>query len=79
MDDFYKFSTGPEAVPPMIFRKCGRGQVLADLGPVGLLMRLVTKLIDDNFFAAAFATFAAYLPDYKEHAAKAGLTRHLRK
>ena len=46
---------------------------------VGVLMRLVTKLIDDNFFAAAFATFAAYLPDYKEHAAKAGLTRHLRK
>lgn len=55
-----------EAVPPMIFRKVGRGQVLADLGFVGLAMRLVTKLLDDNFFAAAFAMFACYMPDYKK-------------
>ncbi len=27
INDFYKFSTGPEAVPPQIFRKVGRGQV----------------------------------------------------
>ena len=79
IDNFYKFSTGPEAVPPMIFRKVGRSQVLADLGPVGVMMRLVTKLIDDNFFAVCFAAFASLLPDYKKLAGQAGLTRHLRK
>jgi len=77
MDDFYKFATGPEVVPEQIFRKVGRSQVLADLGPTAVLLRLVTKLLDDAFFASAFAAFAGMLPDYKEHAGKAGLTQHL--
>jgi len=51
INNFYKFSTGPEAVPPQILRKVGSMQVLADLGPVSVMMRLVTKLLDDNFFA----------------------------
>jgi len=71
MDDFYKFSTGPEAVPAMIFRKAGRSQVMADLGPVAVVMRLVTKLFDENFFASTFAAAAGFLPDYKEQSAKA--------
>lgn len=79
MQDFYKFSTGPDAVPPMLFRRVGRGQVLADLGFISVALRLVTKLFDDNFFATQFARFAAVLPDYQEHAAKAGLTRHIRR
>ena len=45
-------------------------QVLADLGMVAVLMRLVTKLFDDNFFASTFANFAGFLPDYKEQSAK---------
>jgi len=79
IDNFYKFSTGPDAVVPQIFRKVGRGQVLADLGPVGLVMRLLTKLLDDNFFASAFAVFAGLMPDYAKHAGPAGMTGHLRK
>ena len=78
INDFYKFSTGPEAVPPQIFRKVGRGQVLADLGLVSVAMRLVTKLVDDNFFAACFASAATLLPDYQRLAVKAGLTNHLK-
>jgi len=77
INDFYKFSTGPEAVPPQIFRKVGRGQVLADLGVVSVAMRLVTKLIDDNFFATCFSQFATLLPDYQRLAGAAGLTAHL--
>lgn len=77
MDDFYKFATGPEVVPEQIFRKIGRSQVLGDLGITAVLLRLVTKMLDDCFFASAFAAFAGLLPDYKEHAVKAGLTRHL--
>jgi len=79
MDQFYKIATGPEAVPDMIFRKAGRGQVLADLGLLAVGLRLVTKLLDDAFFSSAFATFSGGMPDYQEHAVKAGLTRHLRK
>jgi len=71
MDDFYKFSTGPEAVPDMIFRKAGRGQVMADLGTVAVVMRLITKLLDENFFASSFAALAGFLPDYKEQSIKA--------
>lgn len=44
--------------------------MLADLGMVAVLMRLVTKLFDDNFFASMFANFAGFLPDYKEQSAK---------
>ena len=44
--------------------------MLADLGMVAVLMRLVTKLFDDNFFASMFANFAGLLPDYKEQSAK---------
>ena len=73
MDQFYTFATGPEAVPDMIFRKVGRGQVLADLGGLALGLRLVTKLLDDCFFSSAFAAFAGMMPDYKEHAGKAGM------
>jgi len=40
-------------------------------------MRLLTKLIDDSLFASGFALFAPYMPDYKEHAARAGLKGHL--
>jgi len=65
MDQFYTFATGPEAVPDMIFRKVGRGQVLADLGGLALGLRLVTKLLDDCFFSSAFAAFAGMMPDYK--------------
>ena len=66
-------------MPPQIFRKVGRGQVLADLGFVSVMMRLVTKLIDDNFFATCFATFATLLPDYRRLAGEAGLHAHLKK
>ena len=76
MDDFYKFATGPEVVPAQIFRKVGRAQVLGELGATAVLLRLVTKMLDDCFFASAFAAFAGLLPDYKEHAAKSGLTAH---
>lgn len=78
INDFYKFSTGPEAVPPQIFRKVGRGQVLADLGGMSVMMRLVTKLIDDNFFATCFSKFATLLPDYQRLAGEAGLTAHIK-
>lgn len=61
-------------MPPQIFRKAGRGQVLADLGPVAVMMRLVTKLLDDNFFATCFAAFATMLPDYQRLAGAAGLS-----
>ena len=74
INNFYKFSTGPEAVPPQIFRKVGRMQVLADLGPVSVAMRLVTKLIDDNFFAVCFGTFATLMPDYRRLATQAGMS-----
>uniref|UniRef100_A0A7S3THI4 Uncharacterized protein n=1 Tax=Strombidinopsis acuminata TaxID=141414 RepID=A0A7S3THI4_9SPIT len=74
---FYKMSTGPEALPPMIFSKLGRGLVLADLGPVAVVMRLLTKLIDDSLFAFGFAFFAPWMPDYREHASRAGLKGHL--
>jgi short-subunit dehydrogenase len=76
-DAFYKVATGPEAVPPQIFALLGRGLVLADLGPVAVLMRLLTKLIDDSLFAFGFAFFAPGMPDYREHAAAAGLKGHL--
>ena len=49
-------------------------QVLADLGPVAVMMRLVTKLLDDNFFACAFSACATLLPDYQRLAVKAGLS-----
>ena len=74
INNFYKFSTGPEAVPPQILRKVGANQVLADLGPISVMMRLVTKLLDDNFFACCFASAATLLPDYQRLAVKAGLS-----
>ena len=74
IENFYKMSTGPEAVPPQILRKVGRAQVLADLGLVSVMMRLVTKLIDDNCFAVCFAAFAAMMPDYQRLAAQAGMS-----
>ena len=74
INNFYKFSTGPEAVPPQILRKVGANQVLADLGPISVMMRLVTKLLDDNFFACCFASAATLLPDYQRLAVEAGLS-----
>ena len=74
INSFYKMSIGPEAVPPQILRKVGRMQVLADLGVVSVMMRLVTKLVDDNFFAALFAALATTMPDYKRLAGKAGMS-----
>ena len=115
INNFYKLSIGPEAVPPQILRKVGRmqvtlairphrtpsptwpdlvicpaslslsclsspcsilslSQVLADLGAVSVMMRLVTKLVDDNFFAALFAALATSMPDYKRLAGKAGMS-----
>ena len=38
------------------------------------MMRLVTKLIDDNFFATCFGAFATLLPDYQRLAVKAGMS-----
>eukprot|EP00966_Prymnesium_polylepis_P108924 2520947-Prymnesium_polylepis.1 len=38
MDQFYKFATGPEALPDQFFGHIGRGAVVADLGGVSMML-----------------------------------------
>lgn len=71
MDFFYKFATGPEALPDLFFRAVGRSAVVADLGGVSLGLRLLVQLLGYNFIAFASALTAHLSADYQNNIAKA--------
>ena len=71
MDSFYKFASGPEALPHKFLAHIGRGAVVADLGGVSVGLRLVVHLLGYNFMAFMTACTAHLTPDYQMHVAKA--------
>ena len=70
MDFFYKFATGPEALPDLFFRAVGRSAVVADLGGVSLGLRLLVQVLGYNFIAFASALTAHLSGDYQNNIAK---------
>mmetsp|Transcript_21720 Transcript_21720/g.57183 ORF Transcript_21720/g.57183 Transcript_21720/m.57183 type:complete len:213 (+) Transcript_21720:93-731(+) len=71
MDQFYKFATGPEALPDQFFGHIGRGAVVADLGGVSMMLRMVVHVLGYNLMAFATALTAPMMPDYQNNVAKA--------
>jgi short-subunit dehydrogenase len=71
MDSFYKFATGPEALPLKFIQHIGRGAVVADIGSVSVGLRLVVHLLGYNFMAFMTACTAHLTPDYRNHVSKA--------
>ena len=71
MDQFYKFASGPEVLPDKFFRHVGRGAVVADLGGVSMMLRMVVHVLGYNMMAFATALTAPLMPDYKNNVAKA--------
>ena len=70
MDSFYKFASGPAALPPKFLSHIGRGAVVADIGGVSVALRLVVHLLGYNFMALMTACTAHLTPDYQMHVAK---------
>ncbi|KAL1522731.1 hypothetical protein AB1Y20_017705 [Prymnesium parvum] len=66
MDQFYKFASGPEALPTKFLRHIGRGAVVADIGGVSMMLRMVVHLLGYNLMAFATAVCAPFMPDYKK-------------
>jgi len=71
MDSFYKFASGPEALPLKFISHIGRGAVVADIGGVSVGLRLVVHLLGYNFMALMTACTAHMTPDYQANVAKA--------
>lgn len=71
MATFYKFASGPEALPQRFLSHIGRAAVVADVGGVSVGLRLVVQLLGYNFIALVTALTAHLTPDYKMHATKA--------
>ena len=71
MDQFYKFASGPEVLPDKFFSHVGRGAVVADLGGVSMMLRMVVHVLGYNMMAFATALTAPLMPDYKNNVAKA--------
>lgn len=69
-DMAYKFATGPEALPDMIFKCIGRSPVMIDLGGTSIGMRLVVHFVGYNVMTYAFALFAPFMPDFKNNVGK---------
>jgi len=70
MDTFYKFASGPEALPAKFIKHIGRGAVVADLGGVSVALRLVVHLLGYNFMALMTALTAHLTPDYQNNLSK---------
>mmetsp|Transcript_16639 Transcript_16639/g.28328 ORF Transcript_16639/g.28328 Transcript_16639/m.28328 type:complete len:341 (+) Transcript_16639:1-1023(+) len=70
MDQFYKFASGPEALPDKFFSHIGRGAVVADIGGVSMMLRMVVHVLGYNFMAFMTAATAHTMPDYKNNVAK---------
>ena len=70
MDFFYRFATGPEALPDLFFRTVGRSAVVADIGGVSLGLRLLVQMLGYNFIAIASALTAHLSADYQNNIAK---------
>uniref|UniRef100_A0A7S3BKG4 Uncharacterized protein n=1 Tax=Haptolina ericina TaxID=156174 RepID=A0A7S3BKG4_9EUKA len=71
MDQFYKFASGPEVLPDKFFSHIGRGAVVADLGGVSMMLRMVVHVLGYNLMAFATAVTAPLMPDYQNNVAKA--------
>merc|ERR1712232_719452 len=70
MDFFYRFATGPEAMPDLFFRTVGRTAVVADFGGVSLGLRMLVHLLGYNAVALASALTAHLSADYQNNIAK---------
>lgn len=66
LDFFNKFAVSPDALPDAMFGAVGRC-VWRDFGPVAVIFRLVSKLVDYNALAAITAATAHTMPDFKKH------------
>ena len=71
MAAFYKFASGPEALPQKFLSHIGRGAIVADLGGVSVGLRLVIQLLGYNTMALLTALTAHLTPDYQTHVSKA--------
>ena len=71
MDQFYKFASGPEVLPDKFFSHIGRCAVVADLGGVSMMLRMVVHVLGYNLMAFATAVTAPMMPDYQNNVAKA--------
>ena len=72
MEGFYKFATGPEALPAKFFQHIGRTAVIADLGAVSMSLRMLVHVLGFNFMALMTALTAASTADYQRHVGKTG-------
>ena len=70
MDTFYKFASGPEALPAKFIKHIGRGAVVADIGGVSVALRLVVHVLGYNFMALMTALTAHMTPDYQNNLSK---------
>jgi short-subunit dehydrogenase len=66
LDLFSKLAVPPEALPNAMFGAMGRC-VYRDFGPIALIFRLMSKLVDYNLLAWATAASAHTMPDFKRH------------
>ena len=70
MDSFYKFASGPAALPPKFVSHIGRGAVVADIGGVSVGLRIVVHLLGYNFMAFMTACTAHLMDDYQKNVVK---------
>lgn len=66
LDFFNKFAVRPESLPDAMFAAVGRC-VWRDCGPIALIFRMTSKLVDYNLLAALTASVAHTMPDFKRH------------
>ncbi len=72
---YYKFASGPEALPKKFFMHVGRTAVVADVGGGSVSLRLLVHLIGYNFMALMTALTAATTADYKNNLEKTSLKK----
>ena len=58
-------------LPDKFFSHIGRGAVVADLGGVSMMLRMVVHVLGYNLMAFATAVTAPLMPDYQNNVAKA--------
>lgn len=66
----YKFATGPEALPELIFACIGRSPVMIDLGGTSIGLRLGVHFVGYNLMTYAFALCAPLMADYRNNVNK---------
>ena len=71
-DGRHKSVTRPfQVLPDKFFSHIGRGAVVADLGGVSMMLRMVVHVLGYNLMAFATAVTAPLMPDYQNNVAKA--------